>query len=107
MKIATQIMQYSPNNFGHILVEVDKLGGTIFDVEITTDGANVATVSSDTFYPNASGVNGRVIDPTGNIGERSLRFTNDPKYSRADVFYITILNPLPNATIYVVYSYIK
>lgn len=107
MTIATQILQFTPDALGHVLIEVDKLGGAIFDIEITTDGANVVTVSSDTFYPSGSGVNGRVIDPTGNAGERSLRFVNDPKYSRADVFRITFLNPTPNARIYVVYSYIQ
>lgn len=107
MTIATQILQFTPDGFGHILIEVDKLGGSIFDIEITTDGANIATVSTDTFYPSTSGINGRIIDPTGNSGERSLRFVNSPEYARADVFRITILNPLPNARIYVVYSYIK
>lgn len=105
MRIDSTIQQFTPDANGNIKIEIDKLNGNIFDIELTTDGQNIAIVSSDNFYQSSDGVNGRVIDPTGNAGERSLRLTCPPGIARTDVFFVTILNPTTNARIYAVFSY--
>lgn len=105
MKISSAIQQLTPNATGNIVLELEKLQGSIFDLELTTDGQNVAIVTTDAMYKSTDGINGRVIDPTGNSGERSFRVTSTPGHQRTDVFYITILNPTANARIYAAYSY--
>lgn len=105
MTIKSDIQQLTPDANGNIKVEIDKLHGGIFDVELTTDGQNVAIVSTTNFYRASDGINGRVIDPTGNAGERSMRVTSLPNVPRSDVFYITMINPTANARMYVLYSY--
>lgn len=107
MKINSSIAVFNADENGHVLIQAATLADGIFDIELTVDNENIASVSTSGYSGTGDGQTGRIIDPTGNNGPRSFRVWNNPEHTRQDRFYITFLNPTANARIFAAFSTAK